>query len=142
GRVAHHGEGREDRAAHDVAQHDDGDGVPEPEVEHDAQRAERPVDRRDVRSSPDPHLLEPGGVLIRLGNGFYAVDVDPELGPGVSRHDCPHPLSVSVRSLLGMAPRYCAGQEDAVKTTSQADACPCRRSPGAGETKAYRMMRS
>jgi hypothetical protein len=34
--VAHDGEGREDSAPHDIAQHDDGDRLPEPELEDDS----------------------------------------------------------------------------------------------------------
>src|SRR2546422_1076398 len=55
----------------------------------DAERAEGPVDRRDVCPGPDPHLLQSGGVLVRLWDGFDVVDVNPEFGSGVSRHACP-----------------------------------------------------
>ena len=89
GLVTHHGEGREDRAADDVARHDDGDGLPQPEVQHDAQRAECPVDRRDVGPGPDPHLLWSGGVFVGFRNGQDAVSVDLELGSGVGRHVIP-----------------------------------------------------
>src|SRR5262249_56158967 len=58
--VAHHREGGEDRAADDVADHDDRDGLEQPELEHDAERAERPVDRRNVGPGPHPHLLAAG----------------------------------------------------------------------------------
>jgi hypothetical protein len=48
--VAHHREGGEDRAADYVAKNDDCDGLPKPELEDDAERAERPVDGGNVRA--------------------------------------------------------------------------------------------
>ena len=67
-----------------VADDDDRDGLPQAELENDAERAERPVDRRDVGAGPDPHLLRPGRVPVGIGDGFYAVNVGTQLG---IRHD-------------------------------------------------------
>jgi hypothetical protein len=58
------------------------DGLPQAELENDAERAERPVDRRDVGPGPDPHLLRPGRVPVGIGDGFYAVSVGTQLGIG------------------------------------------------------------
>ena len=60
GLVTHHGHGREDPAADDVADHHDQDGLRQTEAQHDAERAEDPVDRRDVGPGPDPELLPAG----------------------------------------------------------------------------------
>src|SRR4029077_19870699 len=116
GLVAHHREGGEDRAAHQVAQDDDRDGLPEAELEDDAEGAEGPVDRGDVGARPDPHLLRAGGVLVGLGNGFDAVNVGPELASGFARHVAPldpsPPERVWVmlwaRTTPSRPPRYCA----------------------------------
>src|SRR2546427_1830326 len=111
----------------------------------DAERAEGPVDRRDVRPGPDPHLLQSGGVLVRFWDGFDVVDNNPEFGSGVSRHVCPPGLqwvsgrvALSERSqrrrvICEASPsghaterttspppaRYRAGDGDAVNTDSQ-----------------------
>ena len=81
GLVAHHGERGEDRAADDVADDDDQDRLHEPEAEHDAERAEDPVDRRDVRARPDPELLPARGVPVGFGNLLNRVSVEPGFAP-------------------------------------------------------------
>src|SRR5438094_2072936 len=90
-------------------------------------------------------LLQSGGVLVRLWDGFDVMDVNPEFGSGVGRHDCPPGLqrvsgrvALSERSqrrrvICEASPsghaterttspppaRYCAGDGDAVSTDSQ-----------------------
>ena len=53
-------------------------------LEHDL----RDFDRHRRTSAPCAHLLRSGGVLVRLGDGFDAVHVTPELGSGRGRHAC------------------------------------------------------
>jgi hypothetical protein len=81
GLVAHHGQGGEDRAADEVADDDDQDRLREPEAEHDAERTQDPVDRRDVRTGPDPELLPARGVPVGLGNLLNRVGVEPGFAP-------------------------------------------------------------
>ena len=56
GPLPHEDEQPEDRHADRVAGDEDDQGVAQPEPEVDPQRAEDPVDRRDVRAAPDPEL--------------------------------------------------------------------------------------
>ena len=75
GLVTHDGEGGENRAADEVADHDDGNGVPQSELQDDAEGAERPVERCDIRAGPDPHLLRAGGVPVTIRDRLDAVIV-------------------------------------------------------------------
>src|SRR5215469_11078718 len=106
-------EGGEDRAAHDVAEHDDNDGLPQAELEHDAKGAQGPVDGGDVGPCPDPNLLQTGGVLVGFGDGLDAVKVGPELACG--RHDGPLCPAVWVRFSRGRGRRR-RGQRDTAPT--------------------------